>query len=67
MLAQVRLQELVARSVSESADGLLFDLANALSGKVKLSADFFECKPVVHADAEEQTNDLAFFIGERAQ
>ena len=56
-----------AAGVAQFADGLGFDLANALSRYVELPADFLECARMAVEEPETQLKNAAFALSERVK
>ena len=53
--------------VTQFAQGLGFDLADAFAGDVELLADFLQRMVRIHFDAEAHTQHLGFARGERVE
>lgn len=51
-LPEVGLETFAAGSVAKTTDGFLLDLTNALTGKIKFLANFFEGEGMFHPDSE---------------
>ena len=56
-----------ARRLAQLAQGLCFDLANALAGDVEFLADLFERMLALAADAETQPDHFLFLRRKRLQ
>ena len=57
-------QTVAAGGVTQLAQGLGFDLADALAGNIELFAHFFQRVVGVHVDAETHTQHFGFARGE---
>lgn len=62
-LTQIGFQQFAARTVSQTANGLFFDLSYAFTGQSEFFSDFFEGH-FGAADTEEIFDDVAFTVGQ---